>query len=44
MENEQMTTEEMQRFIDQRTNEGMSFQEAAVKLVEVLGLRDKSEK
>jgi hypothetical protein len=41
---QEMTKDEMQRYIDQQIRDGRSWSEALERLAEVLGLRDNSSK
>lgn len=41
---QEMTKDEMQRYIDQQIRDGRSWPEALERLAEVLGLRDNSSK
>jgi hypothetical protein len=41
---QEMTKDEMQRYIDQQIRDGRSWAEALERLAEVLGLRDNSSK
>lgn len=41
---QEMTKDEMQRYIDQQIRDGRSWTEALERLAEVLGLRDNSKK
>lgn len=41
---QEMTKDEMQRYIDQQIRDGRSWIEALERLAEVLGLRDNSKK